>query len=80
MQPEVEKALGEALGQALKARKVEIVPYHKAAAGQSHWSAADPSWWLKVNRTLHVARALSKELSEEQGDVLTEARQSSTTP
>ena len=43
MQPEVEKALGEALGQALKARKVEIVLAHKAAAGQSYWSTADPS-------------------------------------
>ena len=79
-QTEVEKALGEALGRALKARKVEIVPYHQAAAGQSHWLAADPSWWLKVNRTLQVARASSEELSEEQGDVLAEAKRSPTTP
>ena len=77
---DAENALGEALGRALNSRKVELVPYHKAATGQSRWSAADPLWWLRVNRPLQPARVSREELSAEQVDVLAEAKRSRTTP
>lgn len=79
-QADAEKALGEALERALSSRKVEAVPYHQAADGQSRWSAADPRWWLKVNPPLQQARVTSAELTAEEEDILAEAKRSSTTP
>jgi len=69
---DMEKALGTALGRALKAQKVEFVPYHKAAEGQSHPSAADPRWWMRIRRSSYVGREPSEEFSASKEEVLGE--------
>ena len=70
---DMEEALGAALQKALEAQKVEFVPHHKAAAGQSHPLAADAAWWATVTRPFQVARVPSEGLSLGE-EVLAEAR------
>jgi hypothetical protein len=77
---DIEERLGMALGEALAARKVEFVPYHEPATGQSHRFAAVPEWWLMVSRHSQVARASSEEFSGNEQEALNEATLSPTTP
>ena len=76
---EAEDALKEALGRALVARKVEIVPHHAPAEGQSRWSAADPRWWMKLCPPLQVERVSHEELSVQEKEVQ-EAAEKERTP
>jgi hypothetical protein len=77
---EMEKALGEALGRALKARKVELAPYHGPASGQSHPFAADPKWWLKVSCPTPLVLVSNEEFSSGVEETLREALRSPRTP
>lgn len=70
--PDMEDALAVALQHALETQKVEFVPHHEAAAGQSHPFAADPRWWATVTPPFQAARAPSEGLSLA-GQVLAEA-------
>lgn len=79
-QVDVDEALAAALVQALEAQKVELVPYHKAAERQSHPSAADPEWWLKVSPSLRVERASSEEFANNEEEASAEAMASPVTP
>jgi len=63
VQEGVEKALGTALKQALEVWKVEFVPYHKPAEAQSHPSAADPRWWIKVSHPSKVEGSSGEEFA-----------------
>ena len=76
---EAEDALKQALGRALIARKVEIVPHHAPPEGQSHWSAADPKWWMKLCPPSQVERVSRKELSVQEKEVQ-EAAEKERTP